>query len=85
MEKLKNNKTNVQCLSYNLYYRKFVEKPVTIYKRVALYCYKPNKKGQLVAYDTFVTEEELNKLINYLKEINTLVRKKRGYYYSLIF
>lgn len=86
MENLKNNKQEILSLSYNLYYgKKFIYKETTCYRKIYLAKYEGNKRAEIVAEDNQISESELINLIQIINETNSLIRKKRGYFYSLIF
>lgn len=84
-KELKNNQIKTSVLSYNLYYERYKEEPLTVWKCIQLLRMYPDK-GEVVSEDYNIPDQELINTIQFIGDVNTLLHQhKRGYYYTLIF
>lgn len=78
-KKLKNNRQTYPCLSYNLYYTK----PVVVYQTVQLLRFpSANENASTLSEDDYITEEEVDSLIQVINEVNQLsrLRGRKGWF-----
>lgn len=84
-EQLRKNQMKTSVLSYNLYYERYKEEPLTVWKCVQLLRMYPDR-AEVVSEDYNIPDQELINTITFIGDVNKcLHERKRGYYYTLIF